>query len=65
MNDYSGVSMIVYFLSGVVLLACFGFVVEEISRHLRKREQKRLQRQAWQQYHNWVHATPHAGAAHK
>lgn len=55
--------MIVYFLAGLILLACFGFVVEEVARYLRKREQKRLQRQAWQQYHNWVRATPPHGAA--
>ena len=65
MNNFSGVSIIVYFFAGLVLIACLGFAVEEISRYLRKREKKRLQRQAWQEYHNWIHGTPRHGGAHE
>lgn len=60
MNEFNGISLGVYFLAGMVLIALCGYVLEEAARYFHKREQKRLQKQAWRQYEHWLH-----GAAHK
>lgn len=61
----SGVSWTVYLLAIIVAIACMAFVVEEVARHIRRKEQKRMQKQAWQQYSHWVHNSNGQGHAHE
>jgi hypothetical protein len=60
----SSVSWVVYFLALVVGVVFIGFAIEEVARLFRKKEHKRLQKQAWDRYENWAHP-PEQGAAHQ
>jgi hypothetical protein len=61
----SGVSWAVYLLAIIVAVAFLAFAIEEVARHMRHKEQKRIQKQAWQQYTHWVHNSAGQRHAHK
>ena len=65
MTELSSVSLAVYLLALLVLVAFFAFVIEEFARVFRRKESRRMQEQAWQQYHNWIHNAPERSRAHK
>ena len=65
MSELSSISWAVYLLALLVLVAFFAFVTEELARVFRRKESRRIQEQAWQQYHNWIHSGPDQSRAHK
>jgi hypothetical protein len=66
MSELSSVSLAVYLLALLVLVAFFAFVTEELARIFRRKESRRIQAEAWEQYHNWIHSGPEQSRiAHK